>query len=586
MTDNRDNDEGPDPDIDAILGAFDDQDPAQAGDPDEFDGPPDDDVQDRTNQGDDDADEDDDLDQGAGDDDDADDDLDDDDDDDIEDVTPVRSTRVTGRPQAVTSAGTPQKGSSSSGTSSPSGGDPFGRSSRPSTSYSRSLLLKPKAKQLGKPKRKAKSRFSGMPGLVAQSGVPRSDFEIEELAGFYNQDVITDKFNNRGSKETMQWVAQITKGIEHKFTMSKSDALDLERLDSVYDLAMRVNDLKRFVRERGLSEAFQIRIFDRKGNIEDAVDLFENYGTITLKQVVQNVEFVKRWETDPLVWVETLTLSLVANSCDEDLQEKVNEKMLNLPIVQLGGATYFKLAIDAITSMSDDVSLSLIQKINTMTLRKLPGEDVLTAISILRGALKRLEMNDMVPKHIVTIVYRIFQTSSSDKFNHTFSSIYATEQKARLLGHDADLMSVEDLFRLAESQYRTLVETGGWIQTKKKSSAFTSEATSSDGSNKQKKLPPWRRPPAEGEPDERKFKGKTEYWCAKCGSWNKTHKTDQHRTKEELAADRNAQQLQANNQEAQSSSDTSSADVADDAGSTTTTTASSNAAFLTTGIRT
>ena len=96
-------------------------------------------------------------------------------------------------------------------------------------------------------------------GAQAQRRAPRSDAELSDLGGLYNQNVVLDKFNNRGSKETMQWVSQVTQGLEHKFTMAKSDALDLERLDSVYDLAMRVNDLQRFVRERGLMSAFMIK---------------------------------------------------------------------------------------------------------------------------------------------------------------------------------------------------------------------------------------------------------------------------------------------------------------------------------------
>ena len=50
--------------------------------------------------------------------------------------------------------------------------------------------------------------------------------------------------------------------------------------------------------------------------------------------------------------------------------------------------------------------------------------------------------------------------------------------------------------------------------------------------------------PKEGEPQEKDFDGVKMFWCAKCrggrGSWNKTHVTADHKTKDQLRADRNA----------------------------------------------
>lgn len=146
-------------------------------------------------------------------------------------------------------------------------------------------------------------------------------------------------------------------------------------------------------------------------------------------------------------------------------------------------------------------------------------------------------------------------------------------------------MSVENLLRVAESQYRTLLESGEWVKVKKNQSAFNSEAQSADSDGEKKKsLPPWRRPPADGEPDEKKYKGRMEYWCSKCG-WNRTHKEADHKTKQELQAARNAQQLQANNQEtAPAPAAAAPAPAPTPAPAPATTTAASNAAFLQTGM--
>jgi hypothetical protein len=50
----------------------------------------------------------------------------------------------------------------------------------------------------------------------------------------------------------------------------------------------------------------------------------------------------------------------------------------------------------------------------------------------------------------------------------------------------------------------------------------------------------WAKPKA-GEPHEKTINGKKRFWCSKCndnkGRWNQSHKTDGHKTKEELTAD-------------------------------------------------
>ena len=47
-----------------------------------------------------------------------------------------------------------------------------------------------------------------------------------------------------------------------------------------------------------------------------------------------------------------------------------------------------------------------------------------------------------------------------------------------------------------------------------------------------------RRAPGPGEPTERMHKNKKEYWCGVCKCWNRTHPTENHKTKAELKAAR------------------------------------------------
>ena len=72
----------------------------------------------------------------------------------------------------------------------------------------------------------------------------RTLVELEGAAGIYADNMLEEACNDRGSRMTMQWVTQITTGLATPFSMLKSDAVESEQLESVYDLAMRVNELK------------------------------------------------------------------------------------------------------------------------------------------------------------------------------------------------------------------------------------------------------------------------------------------------------------------------------------------------------
>ena len=90
-------------------------------------------------------------------------------------------------------------------------------------------------------------------------------------------------------------------------------------------------------------------------------------------------------------------------------------------------------------------------------------------------------------------------------------------------------LPAETLFRVAEHQYRTMLEDGTWTVVGKKVSAFNAQGKA-DGD---KPLPLWKTPPKENEAHEREFRGRNEFWCSKCG-WNGTHLAAKHRSKADL----------------------------------------------------
>ena len=363
------------------------------------------------------------------------------------------------------------------------------------------------------------------PSHAAERIIKRSKDELRNHGGLYNEDIIKDKYTSRGSKECIQWVESVTLGIEAKFSTVKNDAIEAEQFESVYDLSMRVAELQSFVKQNGLITSFDIFDVDVEGRIIPSTsrNLLEDYANITLDEVKISTRAIQEWGADYKVWAETIATKLVSRSCDADLRQRVTEKMIDVDEYELGGATYLKMALECITSMSHStVSMALSIKMSTMTIQQFHGENVIAVISALRGATQRLKMSNMLPPHMPIILYCIFQSSTCEKFNNFFAALYAREEAdVMLLGQSKRLPS-ETLFRIAEHQYRTMLEDGTWTIVGKKVSSFNTEGKPTAD------LPPWKTPPKAGEPTEREFKGRIEYWCDKCG-WNRTHPAGQHR---------------------------------------------------------
>jgi hypothetical protein len=207
----------------------------------------------------------------------------------------------------------------------------------------------------------------------------------------------------------MQWVTTVTTGIESPLSIVKNDAQDTDQLESVYDLAMRVTEIKNMVKKNGLFEAFDIYEVDSLGRPlkSTARNLLDEYDTLTLDKVHTSPRAVQSWEPDHRVWVETIIASWISACCDAPLRERITERLIGLDAYENGGATDFKSAIDCITSMRQSVSMALSMCISSLTIKGFDGENVPGVISFLRGATQRLKMSGMLPPHL-SLIFTVF----------------------------------------------------------------------------------------------------------------------------------------------------------------------------------
>jgi hypothetical protein len=362
-------------------------------------------------------------------------------------------------------------------------------------------------------------------------------------AGVYDN-ALQDYYPKKNEKSSIMWVYNVTKGLEDKFSVLKAESIESNQLETVYDVSMRMTELERKMRERGLYQVFEMYTVDNTVSPPSFVakgNLFEVYTTMNLQQVRDSVRFIKDWWSQRhIVWGMTLTFTLLENSCDLELRGRVNETLMNIPEVERGGPVYLKIALDYITSVSYAVSLALTLKVQKLKIKDFDGEEVPKVVGFLRGALARLQGSSTMNKQdTIYQLFKIFQTTSNWKFNNWFANWYGNLQTQAMMNGVFDLSTMvkpEQIFTMANQQYMTLVEEGSYLPKRKTQTqqykadggksggtANAEESLTADvaGDGKPKRLPPWKKPPGKGEPHKRQYKDEDEWWCPTCKKWTR-----------------------------------------------------------------
>ena len=159
-----------------------------------------------------------------------------------------------------------------------------------------------------------------------------------------------------------------------------------------------------------------------------------------------------------------MTLDFLQRNTTDTLWEKCLEKHNLYPPAQQGGPLIFLIMMKKIQSNTDDAVRYLIDGIQKMKLSDFDGENIDRAISLLRGAERRLRNAPAgVPRDFPTWVMRIFQTSSVTAFNDKFKLFTDILSLGRTFGTEMiPIPNAEELFRLAENTYTELLALDEW----------------------------------------------------------------------------------------------------------------------------
>jgi hypothetical protein len=281
------------------------------------------------------------------------------------------------------------------------------------------------------------------------------------------------------------------KEVGYAFTDENSDAL----LMAGYTMYMRSTDVWKRLVKFGMNEVFMIPEdaddwVDKTNSELDGLmvtrrNLTEEWHSITEAQVCASTVFYQRrgqdYDKENLYW----SLELLEKSCDPELREKITELCDEAADEERGGPLFYWHLMHCLSTCTEEASRMLCKVVRDLDPRKIPGEDINKACSMIRGALIRLRVagpqgTSLIPSDIVLSLLDVFQRTSVEPFNKMFEALGFN----RALGIMATTVDTKYILKLAENKYSELKGTSLWTGAGLPDSLFPTQETTTEGAGR------------------------------------------------------------------------------------------------------
>ena len=266
-------------------------------------------------------------------------------------------------------------------------------------------------------------------------------------------------------------------------------------MDDTYNLDMLIRKMKNAHINYDMHNVFTILLFspgDQSRKVPvGSKNLHTEFSEITVLEVAHSNEFYLRWaRTFYFQQNLKLTYAYFQNNVSKELWEKTFEAYDEYDAQYKGGPLFFIIMINKLLSNTEEAAATLQDRVKHFKVTNLQGEDVPHAVSLLKGAIRRLvhvkrKKIGVDPewfKDITRIVIKIMQTSSVEPFNNLFQQL----EQQRLINQvllptggtpTHSYLTYNQVFNLAEQQYTSMSEAGLWtgLSTKGGDSAFKAQ---------------------------------------------------------------------------------------------------------------
>lgn len=154
------------------------------------------------------------------------------------------------------------------------------------------------------------------------------------------------------------------------------------------------------------------------------IDLMHHFKKVDKSEVRLSNRYYNQYGTEATVENLAWSADRILDTCDDNLHDKVREGLVGVPPLESGGPLILKLMFDVVMDV-DDAALRVvtegIQKIRT---KDLPGENVDTLVSYLKGSLLVLKNCAELPTDIIGLLNDIMCSAEFNDFKEYMKSIY------------------------------------------------------------------------------------------------------------------------------------------------------------------
>jgi hypothetical protein len=235
--------------------------------------------------------------------------------------------------------------------------------------------------------------------------------------------------------------------------------------------------------------------------------------------------------------------------------------------IHYNGPLALFVAIDHITFTSQLHMRAIAMQLQKLCPKSYAGENISLYVQHCNTLLQRVpHYNDLNSLYLMDVLEAL-TTTQNDAFNRDISHWEWTNRYMKVE------LQLPALLKHAETLYKEYLHTDRWLQTKKRGSGFTAAATDAAaaapapattpqanaapcterrGGKKTRAPPaPWRLiPPGPGEPPKKLDENsKVVWWCKECKLWKWTHDTKNHKSCDDLKAERAGKKTSAKSNE-------------------------------------
>ena len=150
----------------------------------------------------------------------------------------------------------------------------------------------------------------------------------------------------------------------------------------------------------------------------------------------------------------------ILNTCEDNLLDKVRYLLVGVSPQEGGVPLVLKIMLEIFMNVDDSALRFLTQNLQTIHLKDIPGENVSTIMSYLKGALLLLENFSSLPTYIMGLLNDMMCSAENEEFSRFMRFIYFDhKRKTNVVIHATYL-------QLTEAGYRTLYRYQKWLAAK------------------------------------------------------------------------------------------------------------------------